>query len=231
MGDRERELRFFPPHSPCHDDPQMQPHPDASLGQPIFTAELDPGQTRERTRESREVLTTRSLTTAAVPTAHIRRSIHGQAIHHTSGSLSNADYKGVRAFGIVHATAATVAGEQAYESSPSHERKTRGQFGGEYRGKSEMLEKSCMFTNETNNAEHDHRGFKSRHSPRQRPLQHNGLLHCGVDSAPTFVGATADRSSTASHTRRARECCGSVPRTSSASSSRRPRAPTPSQLP
>ena len=165
MGDRERDFRFIPPHSPCHDDPQRQPHPDASLGRPIFTAELDPGQTRERTRESREVLTTRSLTTAAVPTTHIRRSIHGQAIHHTSGSLSNADYKGVRAFAIVHATAATVAGGQAYESSPSHERETRGQLGREYRGKSEMLERSCMFTNETNDAEHDHRGFKSRHSP------------------------------------------------------------------
>lgn len=185
MGDRERELRFIPPHSPCHDDPQRQPHPDASLGRPIFTAELDPGQTRERTRESREVLTTRSLTTAAVPTTHIRRSIHGQAIHHTSGSLSNADYKGVRAFGIVHATAATVAGGQAYESSPSHERETRGQFGGEYRGKSEMLEKSCMFTNETNDAEHDHRGFKSRHSPHAIPCKRTTLQWwLGPVSAP-----------------------------------------------
>ena len=32
-----------------------------------------------------------------------------------------------------------------------------------------------MFPNETNNAEHDHRGFKSRHSPHLKLLQCNNF--------------------------------------------------------
>ena len=73
MGDQERELRFIPPHSPCHDDPPRQQCPDASLDRPISMAELDPGKSRERTREPREVLTTRSLTSAPAFTTYLRR--------------------------------------------------------------------------------------------------------------------------------------------------------------